>query len=96
MPEDRDALVEHARRLATPVDVPALIREGVIRRRGRWYEVRDVARLPEWARGRIRSMRTEAGTLLVRFARRNRPAERLYEELTGEPLRLAPPGAPDR
>jgi hypothetical protein len=86
MSADPNDLVEHARRLATPVDVPALLADGVLRARGRWYEVLNDARLPEWARCQISAMRAEAGAVLVRFGGRNRAAERLYEELTGQRL----------
>jgi hypothetical protein len=86
---DREAIVELARRLTTPVDLPALVADGVVRRRGRWYQILNDARLPEWARCQIVDMRMAGDAVLVRFGRRNRAAERLYEELTGEP----PPGA---
>ena len=86
-----DAIVAHARRLATPVDAPALVRRGVLRRRrqwwrvGRqgWYEVLDAARLPESARCRIAAVYAAPDGVLVRFARPNRVAARLYAELTG-------------
>ena len=86
-----DAIVAHARRLATPVDAPALVRRGVLRRRrpwwrvgGRgWYEILDGARLPESARCRISAVRATPGGVFVRFARPNRIAARLYAELTG-------------
>ena len=82
---DRDAIVELARRLTTPVDLPALVADGVVRRRGGWYQILNEARLPDWVRCQIVDMRLDAGAVLVRFGRRNRAAERLYEELTGEP-----------
>ena len=86
-----DAIIAHARRLATPVDAPALVRGGVLRRRrqwwrvGRrdWYEVLDPARLPESARCQIAAVHAAPDGVLVRFARPNRVAARLYAELTG-------------
>ena len=91
-----DAIVAHARRLATPVDAPALVRCGVLRRlrswwragRWGWYEVLDPTRLPESVRCQIAAVRATPGGVFVRFARPNRIAARLYAELTG-----APPGA---
>ena len=86
-----DAIVALARRLTTPVDAPALVRGGVLRQRRqwwrvgwrRWYEVLDPARLPESARCQIAAVHAAPDGVLVRFARPNRVAARLYAELTG-------------
>jgi hypothetical protein len=87
-PPPADPLVELARRLTTPVDVEALVAEGVLRPRRRWarrwYQVLDVVRLPEWARCRIVAMHADPDGPLVRFARPNPAVRRLLEELTGE------------
>jgi hypothetical protein len=90
---DAGGLVEHARRLATPVDVRALVACGVLRPRrprawlwfGGWYEVVKPAALASHVRCQIAAMRAEAGVTLVRFRRRNTVAARLYAELTGAP-----------
>ena len=79
-PIDPHALADLVRRLATPVDARALISAGVLRPRGRWYEVPDVARLPRAARIQITAMRAGAGGLLVRVWRRHRAAEVLAAE----------------
>jgi hypothetical protein len=82
VPIDHRALLELARRLATPVDAPALVAAGVLRARGgAWYEVPDPARLPAAARSQITAMRAGGGGLLVRFRGRHRVAEVLAEEL---------------
>ena len=81
---DPDGIAELARRLATPIDTEALVARGVLRRRGRWYQVLDAARLPDAARCQIAAMRGAPEGVLVRFVRRNPVAARLYTELTGE------------
>ena len=43
--------------LATPVDVDALISDGILRKQGDWYEIMDLAHLPEHARVKIRAVR---------------------------------------
>ena len=87
MPVDHKAIVELARCLTTPVDTHALVAQGVLRCRGRWFQVLDPARFPAWARGQITAMRAGPDGLLVLLRRRNRPAEVLYEELTREESR---------
>lgn len=42
----RDELVEQARLLATPIAYDALIRDGVIEKRGSWYAIKDPERAP--------------------------------------------------
>lgn len=46
-----------AEALAAPIDFEGLIAAGVLRRRGKWYEVRDLPRLPEHARVKIKEVR---------------------------------------
>lgn len=45
--------------LAEPLDIDRLVEQGVLRERGRWYEVLDAPRLPERARARIRAVRAQ-------------------------------------
>ena len=87
-----DPILEHARRLATPVDVRRLVARGVIRPRGLWYEVLDAARLPPDARCQVRAVRAAGASVLVQFGGRNRVAERLYAELAGSAT--SPPSGP--
>ncbi len=43
--------------LAAPIDFDQLITAGVLRAKGKWYEVLDLDRLPEHARVKIRAVR---------------------------------------
>ena len=61
--------------LATPIDFDALITDGILRERGEWYEVVDLARLPEHARVKIRAIRPPN---LVKF---RKPSKKLQKFL---------------
>jgi hypothetical protein len=55
-------LLELIKRAATPIDYDQLIADGVLRKHGRRYELLDLARLPEHARRKIRSIGTSSKT----------------------------------
>jgi hypothetical protein len=61
--------------LATPIDFDALITDGILRNRGEWYEIVDLARLPENARVKIRAVRAPN---LVKF---RKPSKKLRKFL---------------
>jgi hypothetical protein len=61
--------------LAAPIDFGRLVADGVLRARGCWFEVVDLARLPEAARVRIRALRAPN---LVKF---RKPSKRLARHL---------------
>jgi hypothetical protein len=51
-------LLREAQKLMTRIDFESLMAEGILgKRKGAWYEVLDMARLPEHARKRIRETR---------------------------------------
>lgn len=92
----REQLVAMARKLVTPVDIPALIAEGVIaKERGAWYEVLDGKRLPEHVTAQIHEFRLEVGEQgqqrqFVKIPPVRKKAVRLYRELTGEDAPIVP------
>jgi hypothetical protein len=49
-----DDLLELLEMAATPIDFNQLIADGVLRKHGARYELLDLARLPEYARRKIR------------------------------------------
>jgi hypothetical protein len=61
--------------LATPIDFAGLLAEGVLERRGSWYEILDLDRLPEHARVKIKAVRSPN---LVKF---RKPSKRLQQLL---------------
>ena len=90
---DRAAVLEMARKLATPVDVDALVATGVLRKRGAWYEVLDEERLPDHVNAQVREMRWEqrgnaTPRQFIKIPRLSARAVRLYRQLSGE---MAPP-----
>jgi hypothetical protein len=61
--------------LATPIEFDALITDGILRKRGEWYEIVELARLPEHARVKIRAVRAPN---LVKF---RKPCKKLQKFL---------------
>jgi hypothetical protein len=62
--------------LATPVDLDALISDGILRRQGEWYEIMDLAHLPEYARVKIRAVRAPN---LVKFRKPNKKLQKFLK-----------------
>jgi hypothetical protein len=69
------ALRRVAEQLVAPVDIDQLVANGVLRVRGRWFEVLDITRLPEAAKFRILALRAPN---LVKF---RKPGKRLVRSL---------------
>jgi hypothetical protein len=61
--------------LAAPIDFDFLIAAGVLRKRGTWYEVLDLAQLPEHARAKIKAVRSPN---LVKF---RKPSKKMQKFL---------------
>jgi hypothetical protein len=68
-------LRQTAAMLATPIDIDALISEGILRKRGAWLEIVDLVRLPEHARVKIRAVQPPN---LVKF---RKPSKKLQKFL---------------
>lgn len=57
--------------LKRPIDFNKLIKDGILSKKGAWYEVKDWERLPEYARHQIKEMIGGADTkTLVKFRKR--------------------------
>lgn len=77
----RDERITILRELATPVDVDALIKRGVLIKKGAWYEVRDLKRLPANARRQTRCLKTTGkGPALIKFSRSCLQAQKLFRK----------------
>jgi hypothetical protein len=59
--------------LATPIDFARLFTEGVLQKRGEWYEVLDVSRLPDEACVKIKAVRAPS---LVKFRKPSKPLQK--------------------
>lgn len=60
--------------LATSIDFTNLVAEGVIQKRGSWYEVLDVSRLPDETRVKIKAIRAPN---LVKFRKPSKQLQKL-------------------
>jgi hypothetical protein len=86
---NRADLINQLRLLATPLDLDALVEQGVLRKVRASYEVLDPGRLPEEARAQATQARWEtrrdgSRRLLLKFARSNASAARAYKRATSE------------
>jgi len=77
-PEQREKeyreLEHRARELVTPIDFDALIEAGILEKKGAWYRVLKNEELPEHAKAKISSMKTDKNGTLVKF---RAPSKRL-------------------
>jgi hypothetical protein len=89
----REKLIETAKLLATPIDFEGLIGSGVlVASRRAWYEVLQPERVPahvwQQATGLRNQTRGDKQRNFLKFGKSNAAAARLYEKLTGEPLKV--------
>ncbi|MBI3425020.1 MAG: hypothetical protein HY011_18955 [Acidobacteria bacterium] len=62
--------IEQRRKLvALPIDFDALIAEGLLEKKGAWYKVTDISKLPQHVRAKMGALRTEPQGTFVRFRR---------------------------
>ncbi len=54
-PEELARLTEM---FATPIDFDELIAQGVLEKKGAWYVIKDMSRLPEHARRKIKQLKS--------------------------------------
>ncbi len=57
-PMTREEVLRLAKLHATPIDFDALIEQGVLEKKGAWYAILDMDRLPEHAKRRVKSLKT--------------------------------------
>lgn len=58
VPPTIEQLRHLAEMLATPIDFDQLVADGILRKRGAWWEVLDWNRLPEHARQKVQAVMT--------------------------------------
>ena len=54
----KDEVLRLAKLHATPIDFDALIEQGVLEKKGAWYAILDMERLPEHAKRRVKSLKS--------------------------------------
>ena len=65
---NKENLIQVAKELATPIDFDLLILEGIIIKRGTWYEVIDDERLPQHVHRQISQIKNDKdGKFLVKL-----------------------------
>jgi hypothetical protein len=75
-----DKLAAHVRLLAEPIDFEGLIESGVMRKSGRWYEIKNVHDLPDHVRLKISEIKSQGNLSAVKFSGTAR-AEKLMKQL---------------
>lgn len=73
---------------ATPIDFDQLVSEGILVKRGFWYETAALERLPSDLRKRIKGFKASSdNTTLVKFSRSDKKAlRRLKKPMKTEPI----------
>jgi hypothetical protein len=75
----KEELLEKAKQLAMPINFEALIEDGVLERKGGWYKILDITRLPEYAKAQIVVFCTDGK---VKFSKSTKAAQKLIEQLS--------------
>jgi hypothetical protein len=75
----KEELLEKAKQLAMPINIKALIEDRIIERKGGWYKILDMARLPEYAKAQIVVFRSDGK---VKFYKSTNSAQRLVEQIS--------------
>lgn len=78
-PITREDILEQANKLATPIDFDQLIAEGVLEKKGAWYKILDMKKLPEHARSQINELTTDGK---VKFTKSTKIAQKLVDKLS--------------
>jgi hypothetical protein len=75
----KDEVLEKARSLAIPIDFEDLIKKGVLEKKGAWYKILDMERLPIHAKDKITEL---ASGGMAKFSKATKSAQRLVDKLS--------------
>ena len=78
----KEKLVQQVKLLAIPMDFDELQAQGILQKRGAWYEVLDRDWLPEHAADRVTEMQFTGKRFLVKFQKSTKAMEKLHKRLT--------------
>ena len=76
----KEYVLERAKSLAKPIDFDELISQGVLEKKGAWYKILLMDKLPQHAKDRMVEYRSDG---CAKFAKGTKPAERLVKKLSG-------------
>lgn len=79
----KEGLLNHAKILATPIDFDRLINDGILKKKGAWYEILDMERLPEHAKNRISAVLFD-GRRKVRFSKTRKSVQDAVNEFSNK------------
>lgn len=83
----KEQLIEILKQLATPIDFEQLEKDEIIEKKGGWYKIGDIQKLPEHASSQIQSMKTDGkGNFFVKFPTSWKKAQKSYRRITGKEL----------
>lgn len=79
---DKKTILAEAQKLATPIDFDALIGQGVLgNKKGAWYPVLDMNRLPEHAKAQITAL-SDGDGVKVKFSKKQKSAQKIVDKLS--------------
>ena len=84
--ELRQQVTEKLKDLATPIDFEDLIKKGIIKKRGAWYEILDKNKLPKHVGAQIIEFKhssTPNEPTLCKFSKGTKRAEKLLKKISG-------------
>lgn len=76
----KQEMKEKLKKLATPIDFEGLIKKGVLKKKGAWYEILNMDKLPKHAKAQAIAMKTPN---LIKFSKCTKSAEKLLKKISG-------------
>jgi hypothetical protein len=84
---NKEQFIELAKQLATPIDFEQLEKDKIIEKKGDWYKVIDIQKLPEHASRQVKSVQIDdKGNYLVKFPKSWKKAQKSYRRIAGKEL----------
>ncbi len=78
----QEDIIQAVKELATPIDFSQLIADGILAKKGTWYEVIDWKRLPPHANRQVQQIdQASDGKMLVKFKDTSKSAQKLYKKM---------------
>ena len=82
---DNEKYIAELKAQATPIDYEKLEVEGLLKKKGAWYQARDFNALPNYVRQQISESKIDGkNNLLVKLPHSWEKAQKLYKKATGK------------